>query len=141
MATSGSLPSPAELPDVDIVIYDGHCRFCTNSVRRLHGLAGGRLAFLSLHDEEVARRFPEFTHDQMMQEMIVVDREGTARGGAVAFRYLTRRLPWLWALAPLLHIPLTLGLWRFLYRQVARRRYLWGKTDACESGSCKIHLH
>ncbi len=139
MATLGPLPSPTGLPDADIVIYDGDCRFCTNSVRRLHDLAGGRLAFLSLHDDEVAQRFPQLTHDQMMEEMFVVDRAGTTRGGAAAFRYLTRQLPWLWALAPLLHIPFSLGLWKFLYRQVAQRRYLWGKTDDCESGSCDIH--
>lgn len=140
MATSGPLPSPTSLPDADIVIYDGHCRFCTNSVRRLHGLAGQRLAFLSLHDAEVAERFPQLTHEQMMEEMYVFDREGNAHGGAAAFRYLTRRLPWLWVLAPLLHIPFSLGCWKFLYRQVARRRYLWGKTDSCESGSCDVHF-
>ena len=140
MAISGPSPSPTGLPNADIVIYDGHCRFCTNSVRRLHDLAGGRLAFLSLHDNEVAQRFPQLTHDQMMAEMFVVDRAGTIREGATAFRYLTRRLPRLWALAPMLHIPFSLGVWKFLYRQVARRRYLWGETDDCESGSCDIHF-
>lgn len=140
MANSGPLPSPTKSPDADIVIYDGHCRFCTNSVRWLHKLAKGRLAFLSLHDEEVAQRFPELTHDQMMAEMFVVDQAGKARGGATGFRYLTRRLPWLWALAPLLHIPFSLGLWKFLYRQVALRRYRWGKTDDCENKNCNVHF-
>ena len=140
MAISGPLPSPTGSPHADIVIYDGHCRFCTNSVRWLHEFGGGRLAFLSLHDEEVARRFPELTHDQMMEEMFVVDQAGKALGGAAAFRYLTRRLPLLWILAPMLHIPFSLGLWKFLYRQVAQRRYRWGRTDSCESGSCDVHF-
>lgn len=140
MAISAPLPLPAESPHADIVIYDGHCRFCTSSVRWLHKFARGQLAFLSLHDEEVARRFPELTHDQMMEEMFVVDQAGTAYGGAAAFRYLTRRLPLLWILAPLLHIPFSLGLWKFLYRQFAQRRYRWGRTDSCESGSCDIHF-
>ncbi len=140
MLSTGPLPSPDSLPEADIVIYDGHCRFCTTSVRRLHRLGGGRLAFLSLHDAEVARRFPDLTHDQLMDEMYVVDKHGKARGGAAAFRYLTRRLPSLWALAPLLHIPLSLGLWKFFYRQVAKRRYLFGKTADCDSGSCDIHF-
>jgi len=140
MAFSGPLPSPTTSPSADIVIYDGHCRFCTSSVRWLHVLAGGRLAFLSLHDDEVTQRFPQLTHDQMMDEMFVVDQAGKARGGANAFRYLTRRLPWLWPLAPMMHIPFSLGLWRFLYRQVAQRRYLWGKIDDCESGNCDVHF-
>ncbi|MDP6058220.1 MAG: hypothetical protein QGH33_04975, partial [Pirellulaceae bacterium] len=41
MANSDPLPSPTGLPNADLVIYDGHCRFCTDSVRRLHDLAGG----------------------------------------------------------------------------------------------------
>jgi len=140
MAPSHSLPAPDSRPSADIVIYDGHCRFCTTSVRRLNGLAGQRLAFLSLHDDEVARRFPQLTHEQMMEQMYVVDQSGHAHGGAAAFRYLTRRIPWLWALAPLLHIPFSLPLWKTLYRQVAKYRYLFGKTADCESGTCDIHF-
>lgn len=140
MPSAAPLPAPIDLPEADIVIYDGHCRFCTNSVSWLRRLSGERLAFLSLHDDEVARRYPDLTHEQLMAEMVVVDRNETRRGGAAAFRYLTRRLPPLWLLAPLLHIPFSLGLWKFLYRQVAKRRYLLGKTADCENGSCSIHF-
>ena len=27
------LPTPTERPEADIVIYDGHCKFCTGQVR------------------------------------------------------------------------------------------------------------
>jgi len=55
---------------------------------------------------------------------------------------LTTRLPRLYLLAPLMHIPFTMPLWRWGYRQVAKRRYaLRGKTtDACDDGACKVHL-
>ena len=44
-------------------------------------------------------------------------------------------------LAPLMHIPFTMPLWRWGYRQVAKRRYFLGKTaDACASEACKVHL-
>jgi len=55
-------------------------------------------------------------------------------------RYLTRRLRRLWWLAPLLHLPGTLPLWRFLYRQVAHRRYWFGKVEDCDDGTCRVHL-
>ena len=43
----------------------------------------------------------------MMEEMVVVDQQGNRYGGAAAFRYLTTRLPRLYVLAPLMHIPFT----------------------------------
>ena len=30
-----SLPSPADRPGADVVIYDGHCKFCTAGARKL----------------------------------------------------------------------------------------------------------
>jgi predicted DCC family thiol-disulfide oxidoreductase YuxK len=139
------LPSPAERPDADVVIYDGDCRFCTGQVRRLHRWdKGHRLAFISLHDPLVSERWPDLTHDMLMAEMFVVDRSGQRHGGATAARYLSRRLPQLWWLAPLLHIPFSMPLWRWMYRQVAKRRYwLAGKArpdEACDGDACKVHL-
>ena len=53
---SGELPTVLERPEADVIIYDGHCRFCRGQVERLSRWdTGGRLAYLSLHDPEVAR--------------------------------------------------------------------------------------
>ena len=137
------LPTPAERPEADIVIYDGDCRFCTGQVENLARWdSRGRLAFLSLHDPEVAKRYPDLTYDRLMAEMVVVDQQGNRYGGAAAFRYLTTRLPRLYWLAPLMHIPFTLPLWQWGYRQVAKRRYkIAGKTgEACEGEACKVHF-
>ncbi|MEX2173224.1 MAG: DUF393 domain-containing protein [Pirellulaceae bacterium] len=141
--TEPQLPTPAENPTADIVIYDGQCKFCTGQVKNLARWDGkGRLAFLSLHDPEVAKRFPNLTYEQLMEEMVVVDRRGRRHAGAAAFRYLTIRLPRLYFLAPLMHIPFSMPLWRWGYRQVAKRRYaLMGKSgDGCDDGACQVHL-
>jgi len=135
------LPTPSERPSADVVIYDGHCAMCTKQVHRLTWWdCQGRLAYLSLHDPEVARRYPDLSHDAMMREMYVVDQSGGRHHGAGAIRYLTRRLRRLWWLAPLLHIPFSLPLWQWLYNFVARHRYWFGKIDDCENGSCAVHL-
>jgi len=137
------LPTPAERPEADIVIFDGHCKFCTGQVQNLARWdSNSRLAFLSLHDPEVAKRFPDLTYDQLIEEMYVVDQHGNRYGGAAAIKYLTTRLPRLYLLAPFMHIPFTMPLWRWGYRQVATRRYaLMGKTaDACDDGTCKVHF-
>lgn len=137
------LPSVFDLPNADVVIYDGDCRFCTGQVENLRRISGDRLAFISLHDPLVQERYPDLTFDQLMEQMYLVDQKGNRYGGAAAFRYLSRKLPVLFVLAPLMHIPFSLPLWQWCYRQVAKRRYLlMGKhsDNACDSDACSIHF-
>lgn len=135
------LPDIDHLPESDIVIYDGQCRFCQAQVARLNWFAGGRLSFVSLHDERVAHRFPELSREQLMEQMFVVAPDGRRYGGAAALRYLSRRLPRLWFAAPLLHIPFSLPFWQWLYGLIARYRYqIDGKSGRCEGDACDIHI-
>jgi predicted DCC family thiol-disulfide oxidoreductase YuxK len=140
--TRSVLPTPDDRPSADVLIYDGHCRICTSQVERLARWdRRGRLAFLSLHDPEVYRRYPDLTHDYLMTNMVVVDRQGRRYAGAVAARYLSTRLPMLWPLAPLLHIPFSMPFWQWAYRQFATRRYLiGGKVADCDDGACAVHF-
>jgi len=134
------LPTPDDRPNADIVIFDGNCRICTQQIHRLPWWdCQGKLAYLSLHDPEVGRRFPDLTHDMLMSDMYVVDRSGRRHRGAAALRHLSRRLRRLWWLAPLLHVPLSLPVWQWLYRLVADRRYRWGRIDDCADGACSVH--
>ncbi|OYP36463.1 thiol-disulfide oxidoreductase DCC family protein [Rhodopirellula sp. MGV] len=139
------LPDPDARKDADVVIYDGNCRFCIAQVKNLQRLdcCGNRLSFLSLHDPRVHERYPDLTHEQMMEQMYVVDQNGGRHGGGDAVRYLTRRLPLLWIAAPLLHLPGTAGLWRWGYHQIAKRRYKIAgkKSDAgCDGDACSVHF-
>lgn len=127
----------ATKPARDTVLFDGHCRFCRGQIallRRLDFL--GSLRFVSLHEPEVARDFPELATEDLMRQMYVVDTAGRARGGAEAVRYLSRRLPLLWPLALPLHVPGSLPLWSALYRFVARHRYRIAGT--CDAGTCRL---
>src|SRR5262245_41362486 len=138
-----NLCSPRENPGGDIVIYDGHCKFCTASVQNLAkwDTKSRKLAFLSLHDPEVQSRFQQLTYDQLMKEMYLVDRRGKIHRGAEAFRYLTTQLPRLYPLAPLMHIPFSLSFWSWAYHQIARRRYsIMGKSAACDGEACQMHF-
>ena len=138
--TSAELPTPAERPESDIVIYDGQCRICTAQIRRLPWWDCQRkLSYLSLHDPEVARRWPDLAHDRMIEEMVIVDRRGNRHWGPEAIRYLSRRLRWLWWASPFLHFPGSMLLWRPLYRWVARNRYRLSGGPACDEGTCALH--
>ena len=144
MLRRDDLPDPDASPNTDVVIFDGQCRFCRRQVGLLRrfDVRGRRLAYLSLHDARVAERYPDLSHDQLMQQMYVVDRAGRRHGGADAVRYLSRRLPLLWIAAPALHFPGSARLWRRLYQEVAKRRYrLAGKSaDACDGDACGVHF-
>lgn len=143
------LPSPRDYPAADVVIYDGHCVFCTGQVRNLHRWDGkNRLAFISLHDSFVGQHFPDLSHDAMMEQLYLVPHgehgyTDLRLGGAAAIRYLSRKLPKLWVLAPFLHIPGSLPIWQWGYRQVAKRRYkIAGKQGGqCDDGgTCELHF-
>jgi predicted DCC family thiol-disulfide oxidoreductase YuxK len=124
-------------PAHDTVLYDGPCRFCQRRVANLRRLdLGRRLEFVSLHDDRVARDFPEISRERLLEAMFVVDTAGHARSGATALRYLSRRLPLLWPLAPILHIPGSLPAWNWLYRLVARNRMRLSGT--CTEGACRV---
>lgn len=137
-----TLPSPEQRPGSNVVIFDGRCGFCTSQARRLDRWDSRRcLSFLSLHDPRVARNFPDLSHEQLMEQLYLIDPCGRRYGGAAAFRYLSLRLPRLRPLAPLLHIPFSLPIWQWGYRQIAKRRYRLQAAEACPDDACKIHFH
>ena len=137
---SDTLPSPIDRPEADVVIYDGACRMCRAQVRRLRWWdCRGRLAFVSLHAPEVGHRWPDLPHDRLMQEIAVITHNGRQFWGPAAVCYLTRRLPSLWWVMPLLHIPGSMLLWRWLYRWVARNRYWLSGTAECDDAACTLH--
>jgi len=134
-------PHPDEHPETDVLIYDGHCQFCSKQVSRLARWdRRKKLTFLSLHDPLVSERYPDLTHEQLMKAMVLVDQKGKRYAGAAAFRYLTRKLSRLWPLMPLLHLPLSLPFWQWIYRKIARQRYRWNKGQSCDDGQCSIHF-
>ncbi len=124
-------------PGKDTILFDGECRFCQRQIALLRRLdLRRRFIFTSLHEPSVAADFPEFSIDQLQEQMFVIDMKGNARGGAAAVRYLSCKLPLLWPLALLLHIPGSLPIWNWLYAYVAKRR-LW-IAGRCDATNCQI---
>ena len=134
------LPDPDDYPDRDVVIWDGQCNFCRSQVERLRFFdRGQRLSYLSLHDPRVAERYPDLSYQQLLDQLWLVTPQGEKFGGADAGRYLSRKLPALWWLAPLLHIPGSMPLWRWLYGKVAERRYRLAGKNCDPNGTCHLH--
>jgi predicted DCC family thiol-disulfide oxidoreductase YuxK len=91
----------------------------------------GLLRFLSAQDPATHERYPDLGRDRLEREMYVVTAAGKRLPGIEAVRYLSRRLPLLWPLALILHLPGTAGLWRWVYAKVAEHRYFFGRTGGC----------
>ena len=124
----------------DVVLYDGQCNFCRSQINILRRLDGrNRLEFVSLHDPDVATNYPNLTYEQLMEQIWIVTPARTQFGGAYAVKYLSVRLPILWPIAPVMHIPFSMPLWSFLYRQVAKHRYKIAGRDCDEGGTCSLH--
>ena len=129
-----------ELNQKDVVLFDGRCNFCRSQINILRRLdSRKRLEFVSLHDAEVATKYPNLTFAQLMEQMWIVTPTGSQYGGAYAVRYLSRKLPILWPSAPLMHFPFSMPLWCFLYRLIAKYRYRIAGRDCDEGGTCSLH--
>ncbi len=136
---TAALPDPDLHPDRDVVIFDGQCRICTGQIQVLARLdLTHRLSFLSLHEWRTRDRYPDLSFMELMKQMYVIDRGGRRHGGALAVRHLSRRLPLLWPLAVLMHLPGTMPFWHGLYRRIARSRYRFGRMQ-CSEGTCHLH--
>jgi predicted DCC family thiol-disulfide oxidoreductase YuxK len=116
----------------DVVIFDGGCAFCQSQIGLLRRLdRRGALRFVSAQDPKIATLYPDLDRGDLMRQMYVIRANGQRFAGAEAVRYLTRRLPWLWPAALILHLPGTSGLWNWLYRQIAARRYSLKTGESC----------
>jgi predicted DCC family thiol-disulfide oxidoreductase YuxK len=135
-----NLADPDARPEADVVIWDGKCNFCRSQVQRLRWFdRRSQLAYLSLHDPRVTARYPDLSYQQLMDQLWLVTKDGRRLGGADAGRYLSRKIPGLWWLAPLLHIPFSMPLWRWLYQKVAQRRYRLQGGVCDTDGTCHLH--
>jgi predicted DCC family thiol-disulfide oxidoreductase YuxK len=121
------------------MLYDGRCRICTASAERIRRLdTEHSLDVLSLHEREVAARFPEITREAVLEEMHLVRPDGTIARGADSIRAVLRFLPRLRWLALLWFVPGFSPLARVGYKWVARNRYRWNKVT-CDGDVCRIH--
>jgi len=119
-----------------LVLYDGQCRLCLASVRRLRRLDWlGRLAYGDARDESVRRHVPDADEEALLRRLHLVPPRGAkALDGFYAFRWIAGRLPLLWILWPFLWIPGVAPLGVRVYDAVARNRFAFGTCDdeACD---------
>jgi predicted DCC family thiol-disulfide oxidoreductase YuxK len=125
-----------------VILFDGHCRFCTQSAKKLARFFGpARVSTVNFQDEGVLAGYPGVTYDAAMKRMHVVEPSGRVYAGAAAFARLFRALRFIGWLGYFYYVPGIKQLAELSYDFIAKNRYrFFGKTEACEpGGTCHLH--
>lgn len=145
MTTAAAPHAPVRVsspPARPTVLYDGRCALCTGSAERIRALDHARVFdLLSLHEPEVARRFPEIELAAVLEEMHVVEPTGAIVRGHEAIRAILERLPRLRWLALFWLVPGFDHLARAGYGLLARNRYRFNRHATCDTGACTVPRH
>lgn len=100
------------------VLYDSHCGFCRSSVEALKVMdLWGKIEYVPSED---------------LSEMRLQMPQGASYGGFYAFRKLTWMLPMLYPFIGLVYFPGAGIIGPWVYRAVARNRYLLGFGHSCK---------
>jgi len=124
--------------DKALVLYDGQCAFCNQSVRWLKRLDWfGRLEFADArHPEAIIAAGAPVEPSRLLEEMhLLTPGEGRVYRGFAAFRWIAWRLPPLWFLAPFMYVPGVPTLGQRLYLWIARNRF---QLVPCHGGICTL---
>lgn len=121
-----------------ILLYDGHCKFCTAQAQNLKKIAGWRVQMESFQDAAVLARYPGLTHKECMKEIKLALPDGRIFGGAHAVFYALSLNPALRFLRWIYGIPVLKQLFDLGYSAVAAIRYqIQGRN--CPDGTCGLH--
>jgi predicted DCC family thiol-disulfide oxidoreductase YuxK len=113
------------------VFYDADCEICVNAARRFgRVLARRRFALVPLQIPGASAKLG-IPDDQLLSEMRLLLRDGTAFGGAAAVVEIARRIWWAWPLWAFSRLPGAMRSMRAAYRWIARNR-------SCANGACEV---
>jgi predicted DCC family thiol-disulfide oxidoreductase YuxK len=115
--------SKAVLPRVGWVLYDGGCRFCFRWVHFWEKVIERR--GFSLKDLQSAWEDGDLksSQEKLLDDILVLTRDGTLESGADAYLFVARRIWWAWPFYAIFRLPgFNWMLW-VGYRWFNRNRY------------------
>ncbi len=115
------------------IIFDSHCQFCQNMVRRLRGwLKNKPFRFVPYETEWVKARLK--LPDDQFNEMIVLTQDDQTIGAGAAVVFIAKHIWWVRPLYWIAKLPGMMNAIEKIYRWIARNRY-------CISGQCQIDFN
>ncbi len=116
------------------LFYDGECRLCCESARRVERILDRRRFVLRTLQSPDAPRLLGLSGPALLHEMRLLLADGRHLGGADAVVEIARRIWWAWPLWLFSRVPGVRPCWRAVYRVIAANRH-------CIGGVCKIPRH
>tara|TARA_R110001606_G_scaffold304885_2_gene452193 strand:- start:129 stop:536 length:408 start_codon:yes stop_codon:yes gene_type:complete len=119
-----------QLPDGDLIVFDGQCVFCSGFARFMarHD-TGRRFRFVTAHSATGRALYLAHGLDPDLMETNIVIVDGTAHVRMQAFTAAMSAIGWPWRSLVVLNWP-PKGLMDWLYDRIARNRYRFGR-QAC----------
>jgi predicted DCC family thiol-disulfide oxidoreductase YuxK len=116
------------------IIYDGHCRFCRESVRKLKVMdLYGTLEYVDFQSHpDLTSLHPLMTKEKAKSEVFLIEPDGSLFGGFFAFRRLCLTLPMLYPMAFIMYLPGAAFVGSLVYKWIAGHRYLLHVNRKCE---------
>jgi predicted DCC family thiol-disulfide oxidoreductase YuxK len=120
------------------LIFNGQCQFCQASIRHLKIMdLFGCLRMLDYHPiEDLKRLHPSLSPEAAASQMHLIEPDGSLYGGFYALRRLCWKLPMLYPWTLIVYFPGSGILGPFLYRWVAKNRYLFHWNRTCRNNAC-----
>lgn len=120
------------------VIYDGHCQFCRRSVERLKVMdlfvKCDYIDYQSVNN--LQELHPTLNKELASRQLHLVTVDGRIYGGFFAFRQMAWEMPMMFPLLALMYWPLASWIGSFLYRWIAKNRYLFNFQKTCIDKHC-----
>jgi predicted DCC family thiol-disulfide oxidoreductase YuxK len=119
------------------LVYDGYCPLCIRTMTQLDALDGARvLRYVDFEREPgIANELlPGVSREDMREEMAVVTPSGAVLRGFFAFREISKRLPVMWVLVPVMFAPGASLAGTRVYAWVAANR----ARRLCEGDACVV---
>ena len=118
-----------------VIVFDGECRFCRWSVRRIQRLdSRDQFEYLPRQAQGVEVRFPQLAESDFNTGLRLVDGE-RIYVGADALYEIYRRMPPFHLLTWFYRAPVLHGVFKMCYGLIARNRHRFGRVT-CDTGIC-----
>ncbi len=120
------------------IIYDGECRFCQWSVRRIRSLdREDQFEYLPRQADGVDERFPILSQSDFNTGLRLIKDDGRVCVGADAVFEIYGSLPPYHLVTWTYRIPILRQLFKIGYDLIARNRHRFGRVE-CDTGSCDV---
>jgi len=116
-----------------IVLYDGHCGFCSRWARFWTGALERRgFSIASLDEPWVAKKI-KMPYEELITDIRLLTSGGRLISGADVYLYVTQKIWWAWPFYAIFSLPGFNRLIRLGYRWFAQNRHYI--SHACHLGS------